>query len=449
MITYVSRALLLALVIWSGSAGLGTAAVYNPQTITLSNGMQVVVVTNKRAPIITHMVWYKVGSADEPKGKSGIAHFLEHMMFKATSNMKSGEFSATVARNGGRDNAFTSNDYTGYFQTIAKDRLELVMRMESDRMTNILFNAEQVEPERQVILEERNMRTDNSPEARLSEEINAAFYRNHPYRIPIIGWRHEIEGLTIDDLESFYKTWYHPNNAILVVAGDVTVADVKPLAEKYYGKLPAGSLPARIRPSEPPHVASQSVSLSDARVRQPSWRRSYLAPSFAAGDTSQIYALEVGSEILGGGATSRLYKSLVVEQEKAVSAGANYDDSVFGPTMFTLSATPQQDVTLDEIEKLVEAEIDKALRDGVSEEEVARAKKRMQASAVFARDSAGRGARALGAALASGQTIDDVEAWPDRIGQVTADQVNAALRAVVKNETALTATLVEKEKDKP
>ncbi len=446
MISFASRLLLVAASLLAFSATPGSAKVYNPDTFMLPNGMQVVVVTNKRAPIVTHMVWYKVGSADEPKGKSGIAHFLEHMMFKATTNMKSGEFSSTVARNGGRDNAFTSYDYTGYFQTIAKDRLELVMRMEADRMTNILFNDEQVEPERQVILEERNMRTDNSPEAKLSEEINAAFFRNHPYQIPIIGWRHEIEALSRQDLESFYKIWYHPNNAILVVAGDVTAAEVKPLAEKYYGKLAAGPLPSRDRPSEPPHVASQRISLADARVRQPNWRRMYLAPSHVYGDKSQTYALEVGAEILGGGATSRLNRELVVEGEKAVSAGAGYDDSPFGPTTFTVSAAPQQGVSLDEIEKLVEAEVAKIVTDGVTAEEVDRAKKRMQASAVYARDSAGRGARALGAALASGQTVEDVESWPDRIGSVTADQVNAALRAVLKNDGALTATLVEKEK---
>ena len=446
MFLFASRLLFVVMSLLVLSAGPGSAGVYNPDTFTLANGMQVVVVTNKRAPIVTHMVWYKVGSADEPKGKSGIAHFLEHMMFKATSSMKSGEFSSTVARNGGRDNAFTSYDYTGYHQTIAKDRLELVMRMEADRMTNIQFSDEQVEPERQVILEERNMRTDNSPEARLSEEINAAFYRNHPYQIPIIGWRHEIESLSRQDLESFYKLWYHPNNAILVVAGDVTMAEVRPLAEKYYGKIAAGPLPSRDRPSEPPHVASQRISLADARVRQPNWRRQYLAPSRVYGDTSLTYALEVGSEILGGGATSRLYRTLVVEDGKAVSAGSYYDDSAFGPTAFVVSAAPQQGVSLDEIEKRVEAEIAKVLKEGVSTEEVERAKKRMQASAVYARDSAGRGARALGAALASGQSIEDVESWPDRIGTVTADQVNAALRAILQDEGALTATLVEKEK---
>jgi zinc protease len=223
------------------------------------------------------------------------------------------------------------------------------------------------------------------------------------------------------------------------------MAEVRPLAEKYYGKIAAGPLPSRDRPSEPPHVASQRISLADARVRQPNWRRQYLAPSRVYGDTSLTYALEVGSEILGGGATSRLYRTLVVEDGKAVSAGSYYDDSAFGPTAFVVSAAPQQGVSLDEIEKRVEAEIAKILKEGVSTEEVERAKKRMQATAVYARDSAGRGARALGAALASGQSIEDVESWPDRIGTVTADQVNAALRAILKDEGALTATLVEKE----
>lgn len=446
MISLANRVLALAALLYAGLVTPATAAVYNPETLTLANGMQVVVVTNKQAPIVTHMVWYKVGAADEPKGKSGIAHFLEHMMFKATSTLKSGEFSSTVARNGGRDNAFTSSDYTGYFQTIAKDRLELVMRMEADRMTNILFNDEQIESERQVILEERNMRTENLPDARLGEEINAAFYRNHPYGTPIIGWRHEIVGLTRSDLESFYKLWYHPNNAILVVAGDVTAAEVKPLAEKYYGKIPAGELPQRIRPTEPPHIADLRVSLADARVRQPSWRRLFLAPSFAWGESARTYALEIGSEILGGGATSRLHKSLVVEQGKAVSAGSYYDDSSFGPTNFTVHASPQREVSIEEIEKLVEAEIAKLLTDGVTDEEVDRAKKRMQASAVYARDSAGRGARALGAALASGQTVEDVESWPERIGKVTAGEVNEALRSVLNAESSLTAVLLEKEK---
>jgi len=268
MPSHVIRLAAATMLLWSVGAFETKAAVYNPEVFALANGMQVVVVTNKRAPVITHMVWYKVGSADEPKGKSGIAHFLEHLMFKSTPSMKTGEFSSVVARHGGRDNAFTSYDYTGYFQTIARDRLELVMKMEADRMTNLLLKDEEIEPERQVVIEERNSRTENSPDARLSEEINAAFFRNHPYGIPIIGWRHEIESLTRHDLESFYKRWYHPNNTILVVAGDVTAAELKPLAEKYYGPIPRGELPERVRPTEPPHVASVRVSLADARVRK-------------------------------------------------------------------------------------------------------------------------------------------------------------------------------------
>ena len=433
-----------AIVIVSAGAAGANAAVYNPEVFTLDNGMQVVVVTNKRAPIITHMVWYRVGSADEPKGKSGIAHFLEHLMFKATRTLKSGEFSSTVARHGGRDNAFTSYDYTGYFQTISRDNLELVMRMEADRMTNLQFRDEEIEPERQVVIEERNSRTDNSPDARLAEEINAAFFRNHPYGIPIIGWRHEIEALTRDDLVSFYKRYYHPNNAILVVAGDVTASELKPMAERTYAKIPRGELPERVRPTEPPHVAAVRVSLADPRVRQPVWRRSFLAPSHAYGDSSLIYALEVGSDILGGGATSRLYRALVVENSRAVGAGTWYDSGALGPTSFTVSASPQSGVSIEEIEKDVEVELAKILADGVTADEVERAKKRMQASAVYARDSAGRGARALGAALAAGQSVEDVESWPERIGAVTVEQVNTALRAVLKNDAALTATLVEK-----
>jgi zinc protease len=432
----------LVLCLWVIPAG---AAVYNPDVFTLANGMQVVVVTNKRAPVVTHMVWYRVGSADEPKGKSGIAHFLEHLMFKSTPTLKTGEFSSVVARHGGRDNAFTSYDYTGYFQTISRDNLELVMRMEADRMTNLQFRDDEIEPERQVVIEERNSRTDNSPDARLSEEINAAFFRNHPYGIPIIGWRHEIEGLTRDDLIGFYRRYYHPNNAILVVAGDVTMAELKPMAERIYGPIPKGELPERIRPTEPPHVAAVRVSLTDARVRQPTWRRAFLAPSHAFGDASQIYALEIGAEILGGGATSRLYRKLVVEDNRAVSAGAYYDSGAFGPTSFTVTASPQSGVSIEEIEKDMEAELAKFLAEGATAAEVERAKKRMQASAVYARDSAGRGARALGAALAAGQSVEDVESWPERIGNVTVDQVNTALRAVMKSDAALTAVLLEKQ----
>ena len=311
-----AASVLALLLLAPGPEGSAGAGVFNPQTFTLKNGMAVVVIPNHRVPVVTHMVWYKVGSADEPPGKSGTAHFLEHLMFKGTRKLASGEFSRILARNGGRENAFTSQDYTGYFQSISVDRLEMVMEMEADRMTNLVFDAKKVEPERQVIFEERRNRTGNNPSALLAEYVNATLFLNHPYRRPIIGWEHEVRGLTIADLMSFYRRWYVPNNAILVVAGDITAEKLRPLAEKTYGRIPAAPALTRARPGEPPHRTARRVTLKDPRVRQPSWSRTFLAPSYTEGATENAYALQVLAEILGG-ATGPLYRSLVVEQKLA------------------------------------------------------------------------------------------------------------------------------------
>ena len=242
------------------------AGVFNPETFTLKNGMQVVVISNHRAPIVRHMVWYKVGAADEPRGKSGIAHFFEHLMFKKTTTLKSGEFSRIIAKNGGRDNAFTSHDYTGYHQSIAVDRLGIVMKLEADRMRGLILEDDQIEPERQVVLEERRSRTDNSPGAKLSEQMSAAMFINYPYHDPVIGWEHEIKALTKADLMKFYDQWYRPNNAILVVAGDITAAQLRPLAEKYYGSLPRGADVKRERTIEPPPNAAIRVTECASRA---------------------------------------------------------------------------------------------------------------------------------------------------------------------------------------
>jgi zinc protease len=432
--------LLLAAVIWP--SGPAAASVFNPESFTLANGMQVIVVPNHRVPVVTHMVWYKVGAADEAPGKSGIAHFLEHLMFKGTANRESGEFSKLVARNGGRENAFTSQDYTGYFQTVAVDRLPLVMELEADRMRNLLFEAKEVEPERLVILEERRQRTDVNPRAILREHVNAALFLNHPYRIPVIGWAHEIKTLTIDDLKTFYRRWYAPNNAILVVAGDITAAQLRPLAERFYGTIPSQPMAERIRPQEPPQAASRRVVLRDARVRQPSWSRSYLAPSHRSPDGQHAYALEVLDEIMGGGATSRMYRGLVVEGKLAVSAGTHYDPDGLGPTRFVIAGSPRPGVPVERLETAMEEEVARLIADGVTETEVARAKQRMRASAVYARDSLGGGARMLGAALASGGDIASVEDWPDRIAAVTVEGVNAAARAVFSKPRSVTALLL-------
>jgi zinc protease len=388
------------------------------------------------------MVWYKVGAMDEPPGRSGLAHLLEHLMFKGTPETPAGDFSRIVARNGGQENAFTSYDFTAYFQNIARDRLELVMRLEADRMRHLTLTEAQVIPERQVVLEERKQRVDNDPAALLDERANATLYLNHPYRRPVIGWEHEIARLTADDALAFYRQWYAPNNAILVVAGDVTVAEVKALAEKTYGAIPSVVLPARVDLEDPPPATTRRVSLADARVQQPSWQRSYPAPSYrTSGDPATPYALEVLAEVLGGGASSRLYRKLVVEDGIAVAAGAGYDPTRRGPGEFSLYASPRAPAGLARVEAAVEAVLAALLTEGVTDDEVARAKTRMIAEAVFARDSLGTPANVIGRALAVGRSVDDVEAWPERIGQVTPAKVQAAAKQVLAAPGAVTALL--------
>ena len=418
------------------------AGVFNPTTFTLKNGMQVVIVENHRVPVVTHMVWYRVGSADEGPGETGIAHFLEHLMFKGTKKRKPGEFSQIVARNGGQENAFTSTDYTAYFQTIAADRLEMVMEMEADRMTNLVITDKEVEPERLVVLEERRSRVDNNPGAILGEHINGALFLNHPYRNPVIGWEHDIKALDIKRILAFYKRWYAPNNAILVVAGAITAEQLRPLAKKYYGKIPAQPPVVRNRAKEPPQRAAREVILRDKRVRQPSWRRSFLAPTLQWGDKTHVYPLEVLSNILGGGASSRLYRRLVVENKTAVSSGAYYSGDNHGPGRFVFYASPRGDVTMEALEKAIEAEITGIIKTGITAYEVRRAKERMVAEAVYARDSLSGGARALGAALASGLSVDDVESWPDNIAAVTAKQINEAAKALFDNNRSVTGLLL-------
>ncbi|MBM3558666.1 MAG: insulinase family protein [Alphaproteobacteria bacterium] len=432
-------AVLAAVLAVAGPAG---AKVFEPTYFALANGLEVVVVENHRAPVVTQMIWYKVGAADEPAGRSGIAHFLEHLMFKGTQTRAPGEFSAIVARNGGRENAFTSQDYTGYFQTVAADRLELVMELEADRMTNLALTDAQIEPERRVVLEERGSRVDSDPRSILSEQVQAAAWLNHPYRLPVIGWRHEIEAIGRAVIVDFYRTWYAPNNAVLVVAGDVEPVRLRALAEKYYGPIPARPVPPRVRPAEPPQLAPRVVTLSDARVSQPSWSRRWLAPSHRAGERGHAYPLELLAKVFGGGATSRLYRALVVEQEVAVSTGAWYDGDAWDLGSFGLWVAPRPGVPLDRAVAALETEVTKLLAEGVRAEEVERARQRLVDGAVFARDDLSTAARVLGKALVTGRSVGDVEAWPERIAAVTAEQVTAAARAILKPATSTTGVLL-------
>ena len=414
------------------------AGLYDADHFELANGMQVVVISDHRAPVVTHMIWYKVGAADEPPGRSGIAHFLEHLMFKGTTTVASGEFSKVVARNGGRENAFTSFDFTGYYQTVASDRLEIVMRLEADRMRNLVFEEQSFEAERQVVLEERSSRTDNDPSSLFAEQLTAAQYLNHPYATPVIGWEHEIRALTVDEVQAFYDRHYGPNNAVLTVAGDVTPDVVRRLAEKYYGVIAPVDIPPRVRPQEPPQIAARRLEYSHERIARPSFRRTYLAPSASAGKTEHALPLVLLSEILGGGSTSRLYQSLVVEQKIASSSGAYYSGSGLDQSQFYVFASPADGRSLADVEEAVDAVIAEIVENGVSEAALARAKTGFIASTIYARDNVRSAARIYGRALTTGRTVEHVKTFPERIEKVTADDVHRAARHVFELRRSVT-----------
>jgi zinc protease len=412
------------------------------ESFALANGMQVVVLPNHRVPAVTQMVWYKVGAADDPRGKSGIAHFLEHLMFKGTKSLAPGEFSKVIAQAGGRDNAFTSADYTGFHETVSRDRLDFVMQLEADRMTGLVLDDSQVLPEREVVLEERRMRVDNDPAALLREQMMANLFLNASYRIPTIGWESEIRRLGTADALAFYRDWYAPNNAVLVVAGDVEIEAVRALAEKHFGPIPARPGPARVRLDEPPHHAPARLEMKSPRAAQPSWRRLYLAPSYLAGDTSHAYALQILSDIIGGGPGSRLYRGLVLKDGIALSANADYAPTAVGLTTFAVYATPKPGVAVADLEKAIDAELRRVAENGVEADEVTRSQRRMQASVIYSQDSLAGPANIVGAALVIGQSLDDVVAWSDRIGAVTPDDVRAAARAVLIERNSVTGILL-------
>jgi zinc protease len=387
------------------------------------------------------MVLYKVGSADEPRSKSGIAHFLEHLMFKGTDSRAPGEFSDIVARNGGQENAFTSYDYTGYYQTVAADRLPLIMELEADRMANLALTEAVVLPERDVILEERRSRVDNEPGSQLQEMARAALWVHHPYGTPIIGWEGEMAGLTLQDARDFYERWYAPNNAVLVVSGDVDPETVRALAERYYGPIPRKDVPPRARVEEPRHWADSRVELASPQVGQPSVSLSFRAPSYATAEPPErAYALEVLSELLDG-SVGRLYRSLVVEQSLAAGAGVGYDANGLDGSSFVFWSSPRPGVEVEAVEAALRAEIDRLLSEGVTEEEVEKAKQRLIDQTVYAADSAGSAAQIFGRALTTGSTVEDVEDWPNRIRTVTKEAVEAAARAVLAQAGSTTAVL--------
>ncbi|MGB2200043.1 MAG: M16 family metallopeptidase [Pseudooceanicola atlanticus] len=410
---------------------------------TLDNGMDVVVIEDHRAPVVVHMVWYRAGSADETPGTSGVAHFLEHLLFKATDNLESGELSKVVAENGGTDNAFTSFDYTAYFQRVAADRLSLMMSMEADRMRNIRLTEADILTEREVIIEERNQRTENSPQALFREQAMAAQYLNHRYGVPIIGWRHEMEQLSLEDAMAYYDRFYAPNNAILIVAGDVTPDEVRTLAEEHYGPIPANpDLPERVRPEEPSQTAERRLTFRDPRVAQPYVSRTYLAPERDSGAQEEAAALVMLSELLGGGQTSYLNEKLAIEQKKAVYTSAYYGATNLDDTTFGFVIVPSEGISLEEAEQALDDTVAQFIEDGIDSEQLDRIKMQMKASQIYARDNVQSIARRYGSGLTQGLTIEDIQAWPDILQNVTEEQILAAADSVLNIDRSVTGYLL-------
>lgn len=412
-------------------------------TFTLDNGMEAVVIQDARAPVVVHMVWYKVGSADEPPGKGGIAHYLEHLMFKGTDNLEPGEFSATVEANGGSDNAFTSFDYTGYFQRVAADRLSLMMEMEADRMRGLILDDGDFATERDVVLEERAQRTDSSPGALFQEQRTAAMFLNHPYGRPIIGWRHEVAELTLQDALDFYAVHYAPNNAFLIVAGDVDPAEVRRLAEQHYGPVaPTIELPERIRPTEPPHLSPRRLSMEDGRVSNPYVVRSYLAPNREAGDQRDAAALTLLATLLGGSSTTSLMGQLLEQDDqRAVYTSASYGGTFYDDNSFALVVVPTPDRTLEQAEADMDLAIATFLEQGVDSAKLERLKAQIRASEIYGRDSLMDRAQTYGRALTAGLTTQDVADWPDILQSITEDEIMAAANTLFDLDRSVTGWL--------
>ena len=407
-------------------------AVWAPTTFSLENGMEVVVVPDHRAPVVTHMVWYKVGAVDEDEGKSGIAHLFEHVMFKETDDIGPDEFDNIVSRVGGQLNAFTSWDYTAYFERVAKQHLGKMMEIEGERMTDLIINDAPDGPfisERDVVKEERRQRVDNNPGVILQEQVLSAFWKGHPYEITVIGKMEEVGALTPQDGLDFYKKYYSPENAILVVAGDVTPEEVRTLAEKYYGvKKPTGTVDGTRKWREvEPLKATQTITHSDPKVRQPNWSRYYNGVSQVR-NKKDAYALDVALDVMGGGMTSRLYQALVEDQKIALNVNTYAWTSLHDAGPAVISASPAPGVTMDALETAVMAEVEKILADGFTDAEVKRAREGQAATAIYGRDSQSSMANVFGSTLALGGTIEDVLNYPDEIRAVTTEEAIAIAR---------------------
>jgi zinc protease len=413
-------------------------------SFTLDNGLEVVAIPDRRVPVVTHMVWYRNGSADDPIGQSGIAHFLEHLMFKGTERHPAGEFSKVVSALGGQENAFTSYDYTAYFQRVAREHLPTMMSFEADRMSGLSFDDAVVGPERNVVLEERRMRVETDPSAQLSEAMAASLFVHHPYGTPIIGWMHEIEGLNRAHALGYYRRFYTPENAILVVAGDVEPEEVRRLAEDSYGRIaPRGERPERQRPQEPEPRAARHITVADPKVEQPVLQRLYLAPSTRTAAGRDAYALELLAEVLGGGPTAHLYRTLVLEQALAVNAGAWYMGSAIDDTRLSAYTVPAAGIALSRLEEALDAAIRSVPAEALHPDAIERAKTRLVAETIYSADSQSSLARIYGSALAISEGVESVRRWPAEIEAVTRDDLASVAERFLVPRRSVTGHLAK------
>lgn len=426
----------------TAAASLHAAA--GPAGITesvLPNGMRVLVKTDRRAPVAVVMVWYKVGSMDEVNGTTGVAHVLEHMMFKGTKAIPSGEYSKIIAEAGGRDNAFTNRDYTGYFQTLHKSQLELALKLEADRMANLALSAEEFKKEIRVVMEERRWRTDDRPRALVFEQLMASALKAHPYRHPVIGWMSDLENMRVEDAQAFYDKWYAPNNATLVIVGDVSAGEVQKLAQRYFGPIRHKALPARKITEEPSQLGPQQFTVR-APAELPYVMMAYRAPALRDVDTEwEPYALEMLANVLDGNEAARLNRSLVRTERIASSTEASYDGVGRGPGMFYLSGTPTQGRTVSDVERALRAEVAKLIKDGVAEDELQRVKSQAVASHVYERDSMFFQARQIGSNVMADLPPNAMDVFVDKLKQVTAEQVREVARKYLVDETMTVAYL--------
>lgn len=406
-------------------SGLIPALAEAPQQFTLDNGMDVVVIEDHRAPVVVQMVWYRVGAADDPAGHSGIAHYFEHLMFKATDTIADGELDAIVEGNGGRLNAFTSWDFTAYFERVAADRLGLMMELEADRMVNLRLDLSDWQTERDVILRERGQTLESNPNRQFGEQLRAALFQNHPYGRPVLGWRHEMAELDDEIAEEFYRRYYAPNNAILVVAGDVKADEVLEMARATYGQIPAtGDLPERARPTEPPQLAERRLIMEDSRVAQPYVNRLYLVPAHRSENQRQAAALTMLGALLGGSAqTSVLERALTHDQGLTLNAWAGYGGSYIDHGTFSLGAVPAEGVTLQQAEDGLDQVLADFIEQGVDAEQLDRVRMQIRAEGIYELDSAESRANTIGQDLAIGLTLEDSTSWLDTLQAVTAEDI--------------------------